>query len=80
MYTRIQKWGNSRAVRIPKGIMEAAGLYEDDRVEIKAVKGTIVIGRAGKKHIKLEERLAGYTGDYRCDEWDTGKAKGKEVW
>lgn len=36
MYTTIQKWGNSHAVRLPKGILEVADLSENDRVEIKA--------------------------------------------
>jgi len=80
MYTTIQKWGNSQAVRLPKGILEVAGLQENDRVEIKAENSRIVIKPLNKKHKKLEDRIAEYTGNYKCNEWDTGKAKGKEVW
>lgn len=80
MYTTIKKWGNSQAVRLPKGILESATLHENDRVEIKAEKDYIVIRPANKKHKTLEERLAGYTGDYKYSEWDTGEPQGKEVW
>ncbi len=80
MYTTIQKWGNSHAVRLPKGVLEAADLRENDRIEINAENDTIVIRRANKRHKKLEERLAGYTGDYSPSEWDTGASKGNEAW
>lgn len=79
MYTTIQKWGNSRAVRIPKDILEKAGLCENDRVEIMVEKGNLLI-KPVKKHLTLQERAAGYKGDYRPVEWDTGKPAGKEIW
>ena len=54
-------------------------MREHDRVEIRAENDCIIIRRADKKHKTLEERLAGFTDDYICDEWDTGKPQGKEV-
>lgn len=80
MYTTIQKWGNSQAIRLPKGLLEVASLRENDRVEVHAENGCIIIRRAAKKHRTLEERLASFIGDYNCSEWDTGKPQGKEVW
>lgn len=80
MYTTIQKWGNSQAVRLPKGILEEAVLHENDRVEIKTENGCIIISRVNKKHRTIEERLVGYNGDYGSTEWDTGNPQGKEVW
>ena len=32
-----------------------------------------------KKHIPLRERLEGYNGDYKVEEWDTGSPTGREV-
>ena len=78
MYTTIQKWGNSQAVRIPRAILEKAELNENDRVEIKVVDGNVTIIPV-KKHRTLEERIADYEDDYNCSEWDTGEQKGKEV-
>ncbi|MDP2871126.1 MAG: AbrB/MazE/SpoVT family DNA-binding domain-containing protein [Bacillota bacterium] len=79
MYTTIQKWGNSQAVRLPKAALEKAGLQENDRVEIIVHDGNLLIVPT-KKHLTLRERAAGYLGDYRPLEWDTGKPAGKEVW
>lgn len=78
MYTTIQKWGNSKAIRLPKAILEMTALAENDRVEIKVQDGNLVIIPV-KKHKTLEERIAEYEGDYVCGEWDTGKPQGKEV-
>jgi Growth regulator len=80
MYAKIQKWGNSHAIRLPISVLEAVSLHENDRVEINAEKDCITIRRANKKHKKLEERLSGYKENHHCDEWDTGKPHGKEVW
>lgn len=79
MYATIQKWGNSHAVRLPKAILEMAKIHENERVEIKVENGMIIINPV-KKYRTLEERIAGYKGDYQCSEWDTGKQTGKEVW
>ena len=78
MYATIQKWGNSKALRIPKPILEMVKLDENDQVEIKVQNGNLVIIPV-KKHRTLQERIAEYRGDYKCSEWDTGKSKGKEV-
>lgn len=80
MYVTIQKWGNSQAIRIPKGILEAANFHEHDRVEIEADDNCIIIKRIEKKHRTLEERLAEYKGGYSGNEWATGKVQGKEIW
>jgi len=80
MRTTIQKWGHSNAVRIPKSVVEDTDLRENDIVEIKAEKDRIIIKRTGSGYKTLEERIAGYTGKYACGEWNTGGAKGKEIW
>jgi antitoxin MazE len=78
MYSTIQKWGNSQAVRLPKAILDKASLKENDKVEIKVQDGNLVIIPV-KKHVTLKERIAEYKGDYQCDEWNTGTPTGKEV-
>lgn len=78
VFTSIQKWGNSQAVRLPKSILEMAGLNENDKVELKVQDGNLIIIPV-KKHKKLVERIAEYQGDYQCTEWNTGEPAGKEV-
>ncbi len=79
MFTTIQRWGNSQAIRLPKAAIEKAGLQENDRVEIRVENGHLLIVPV-KKHLTLKERAAGYKGDYRPVEWDIGKPEGKEIW
>lgn len=43
MTTKIRKWGNSLAVRLPKGVTVRLGLREGSRVEIGAAAGELVI-------------------------------------
>ena len=80
MHTTIQKWGNSHAIRIPKYILDSINLRENDQVEIDVETDRIIIKRTKNKYMTLKERLAGYSGDYKCGEWDTGKPVGREVW
>ena len=79
VFTTIQKWGNSKAVRLPRAILEKAGLYENDSVELMVREGNIVISPC-RKHLTLRERIAGYKGEYEPGEWDTGEPVGKEIW
>jgi antitoxin MazE len=79
VYTTVRKWGNSQAIRLPKAVLEKAGLREHDRVEIR-LQGTNLLIVFSKRHMTLRERAAEYRGDYQPLEWDTGKPVGKEVW
>ncbi len=83
MLTTIQKWGNSKGVRLPKTLLDALLLQENDSVEVFAESESIIIRKATRKRRakkSLEERFEGYTGDYHCEEWDTGKPVGREEW
>lgn len=81
MRTKIQKWGNSRAVRIPKAIAEEAGLDFGQAVEMQLVNGELRIRRARKrKRYDLDELLASVPDDFEPEEWDIGPAVGKEIW
>ena len=63
MVGSIQKWGNSNAVRLPKGILEALHLKENDPVEIVAEETQIVLRPKKRKHASLEELFAGWNGE-----------------
>ena len=71
----ITKWGNSQGIRIPKSVMLAAHLCENDEVELIADKETILL----RKLQTLDELFAGYEGDYQPMEIDTGADVGLEV-
>jgi antitoxin MazE len=83
MVTTIQKWGNSNAVRLPKPIMEALFLRENDPIEIIPRDDHIVLRKAvPKRRAKksLEERFKDYTGVCECTEYDWGPPVGHEIW
>jgi antitoxin MazE len=80
MLTKIQKWGNSLALRIPKAFAVDAKLKEQAVVEIKLVKGQIVITPVAPPAPTLEELLAGVNKNNLHQAMDTGPAIGNEVW
>ncbi len=80
MKTRVQKWGNSLALRIPKAFAEEAGLHANASVELSLVDGSLVVKPAEPATPTLEELLRGITDDNIPGEWHTGPATGKEVW
>ena len=55
MKTRIVRIGNSRGVRIPKPLLEQAGLSEE--VEISVRDGSLVITSAARPRAGWEEAL-----------------------
>lgn len=80
MVTKLQKWGNSQGIRIPKQILSATYLTEGDNVDITSNGDVIIIRRMNKveKVYSLDELLS---GDIlrQCEE-DWGKNVGKEIW
>lgn len=80
MKTRVQKWGNSLALRIPKAFADEAGLSENSAVELSLGAGGLVVRPVVPPAPTLEELLRGVSADNLPGEWDTGPATGKEVW
>ncbi|MEX2092576.1 MAG: AbrB/MazE/SpoVT family DNA-binding domain-containing protein [Pirellulales bacterium] len=80
MIARIQKWGNSLALRIPKTFATEAGLAEDVSVEVSLVDGRIVVEPVADEPVSLKELLKGINRDNLHGEWSTGPAVGKELW
>ena len=79
MRTRISKWGNSLAVRLPKPFMDELGLAEGSEVEISLRDGQFVLSAAGREYA-LKELVDGITAANRHQETDWGRPKGREVW
>lgn len=78
--SRITKWGNSLAVRIPLAIAKQAGLAEGDSVNLALDrKGGIVLRPARRKYV-LSELVARITPKNRHRETDWGPPQGKESW
>jgi antitoxin MazE len=80
MLTKVQKWGNSLALRIPKAFAVEAHLENDSLVEVSLVEGQIVIRPKAAPAWSLEELLAGIRKTNLHHETDMGPATGREVW
>jgi antitoxin MazE len=78
MSVKIQKWGNSLGVRIPKAVIEKANLSENSEVEIESKNGTIVISPS-KKEYSLDLLLEQITKNNLHSE-EEFKVEGHEVW
>ena len=78
MYSSIQRWGNSNAIRIPKLILESAKLSENERVEIIADEFGIRIRPLRRKYKNLDELFEGFDGIYDFEQVDCGRA-GREA-
>ncbi len=77
MITKVQKWGNSLAVRIPKTFADDLRLANGGTVEIKEVSGVLTISPLKKKPT-LKTLLEGITKSNLHEDTDFGQA-GKEL-
>jgi antitoxin MazE len=80
MKTRVQKWGNSLALRIPKSFADEVGIRKESSVEVSLTDGKLVITPITKPKLTLEQLLAKVTEDNLHHEIDTGPATGNEAW
>lgn len=80
MQTKISKWGNSLAVRIPKASAEEAHLTQNTPVELSVDEGRLVIEAQQRQSPKLDQLLAEITEDNVHAEIDAGGPVGREVW
>jgi antitoxin MazE len=80
MRTRVQKWGNSLALRIPKSFAAEVGLRKEAPVEISLADGELVIRPVAGPKLTLKQLLAKVTKENLHHEVDTGPVVGKEAW
>jgi antitoxin MazE len=80
MKTRVQKWGNSLALRIPKSFASEVGFQKETPVEVSLADGKLVVAPLSQPKPTLKQLLAKITKDNLHSEVDTGPAAGNEVW
>lgn len=80
MKTKVQKWGNSLALRIPKAFAAEVGLANDTAVEVTVRGRKIVVEPVVGPALTLEQLLKGVTAENIHAEMDTGSAQGQEAW
>ena len=80
MRAKIQRWGNSLALRIPKPVAEQAGLGQGGLVELDVEAGALRVRRVAPPAYTLDALLAGVTDENRHAETESGGAVGEEAW
>lgn len=80
MKVRIQKWGNSLALRIPKPFAEDADVKEGTVVDLSVSEGRLVAAPLRKKKVTLEQLLAKVNRRNLHGEVDSGPPVGRESW
>ncbi len=78
METRVQKWGNSLALRIPKPLATQVGLEANTPVRLLLRGEELVIAPVTLPSLKLDDLLAQMTEHNLHGEVDSGPAVGRE--
>jgi antitoxin MazE len=78
MRAKVQKWGNSLAVRIPKAVAQEVGLHPDSDVEMSIQRGDLVLAPTRREYT-LEELVRRITPENRHEETDFGPPVGREI-
>jgi antitoxin MazE len=79
MLTRIQKWGNSLGLRIPKFQAEEVGVEPGSTVDISTRDGEIVVRPVSRRQYTLESLLRKVTRKNLHEEVDWGEPTGREA-
>ncbi|MBI5138256.1 MAG: AbrB/MazE/SpoVT family DNA-binding domain-containing protein [Candidatus Vogelbacteria bacterium] len=80
MITKVQKWGNSLGIRLPKSLADKYGITPGSVVVLTQEEHKIAMMPVHKSTFTLKELIAGITKENRHDEVDWGIPFGKEVW
>jgi antitoxin MazE len=72
MKTKVQKWGNSLALRIPKSFASEVGIKNASPVEMSIVSGNLIITPMATAKLSLQKLLAKVTKNNLHREITTG--------
>ena len=80
MVSKVQRWGNSQGLRLPKHILERADISVGDDVEIISENDSIIIRKAHKPKFDLADMVSRMPRNYKVKEDSFGGPVGKEEW
>jgi antitoxin MazE len=80
MQTKIQKWGNSLGLRIPKAFAAQAGVEAGSEVDLSVEDGKLIVRPTRLPRYDLKDLLRGVTAKNSPKEVETGEPVGREVW
>ncbi|NLJ39748.1 MAG: AbrB/MazE/SpoVT family DNA-binding domain-containing protein [Candidatus Atribacteria bacterium] len=77
---RIQKWGNSLAIRIPKPLAAQVGFKNQTPVTIEVSEGSIVVSPQSEANMQLSQMVDKINQHNIHNEIDFGIKQGRESW
>ena len=80
MEARVQKWGNSLAIRIPKAFANQVGLADMAAVDLSVEGNTLIVTPLQEPELTLADLLARVTPENIHGEVSTGPSVGNEAW
>src|SRR2546426_7199313 len=80
METRIQKWGNSLGLRIPRSFAAEAQVEEGSAVDLSVENGRLLVRPLRTRKYALSALLKKVKPQNLHDEVATGKRVGRETW
>jgi antitoxin MazE len=80
MITKIQQWGNSLGLRIPKGVARGARVQVGTTVMLAVSHGRLIVAPVETRGYELETLLARVTRKNLHAAVDTGGSVGRESW
>ena len=80
MTTTIQKWGNSKGVRIPKYILDSVNWTESEQITIVVENDKIIMEKTKSRRKNIKELFENYNGKYEQVKIDWENPEGKEIW
>ncbi|HEY3137986.1 MAG TPA: AbrB/MazE/SpoVT family DNA-binding domain-containing protein [Blastocatellia bacterium] len=80
MVSRIQRWGNSQGVRLPKTVLDLAHIEVGDKVEIIVDDQQILVKKVPRAKYDLSELVSRIPKGYKSKEVSFGAPVGKEEW
>ena len=80
MKTKVQKWGNSLALRIPRPLAAGANVAAGTTVDIELREGKLIVERTPTPHYDLDDLLAGIDITNLHGQTATGTRVGRETW
>ena len=79
MLAKIQKWGNSLAIRIPKSFAKQINIDQGSYLDLSTIDGKLIAKPIDEEY-SLQELLKKVTNENIHREMDTGVVVGKEIW
>ena len=80
MLIKVQKWGNSLALRIPKSFANEIQLKNGSSINLSIAEGKLIIEPVSEKKYELVDLLQEVKESNIHNEYSFGKREGQEIW